>query len=228
MKNLTLTSLLFLITQLLFAQDSYRTLIYPDDNVELPNYTILPPVAATCFCVVSYNDLTNLNTRSGVALDLTSRVNLKFTGINQQSKSNRNKCNRVCTAKASSLSSSDYTKIAKAACNANRPSGTAIRAFSSVGTKAYRTAQHVGRLENVPAQTTNKYFCPTGWKMDDWRTNINRKCNKKLCDLDQAGNAFSNQEYGDAMFVWEGSVYQWKRASIESSVTKPGICRIIK
>ena len=113
---------------------------------------------ANCWCLVSINNLTNLKTSSGVIKDYGT-VGAAFTGITQQSDNNQTACNTRCTQKASPDTGS--AAIAASACSAGASNGTAVRAWSKVGTREYKSAQQIGTLIRANAV----YSCPSGYSL---------------------------------------------------------------
>ncbi len=118
--------------------------------------------AATCFCKVSKDVLWNKTSATGVLLDLTGEVNKSFTGAYQQHEDNQKSCKNTCAK----LIADKYTKnlgIAQATCAAGAANLTEIKAWSAVGTKAYREAAVVGVIVNQAPVTTTICRCPNGW-----------------------------------------------------------------
>jgi hypothetical protein len=109
---------------------------------------------ANCWCKVSINNLTNQKHASGVIKDYGSLGTYK--GINQQSDTNQTDCNTKCTYKAAPDDGS--AALASAACSAGAGNGVDVIAFSAVGTKEYKSAEHLGKIKRSAAQ----YSCPQG------------------------------------------------------------------
>jgi hypothetical protein len=156
---------------------------------------------ATCFCKISYKDLTNKEEATGVCLDLTKKVNLKFNGLAPQSDGNVRECNRACTAKASNLSEEEKNIIAKCACAAGEDNGRAIRAFAAVGTKSYDTAQAIGQLVSKPAAYRDDCKCKNGWYFNS----VTKKCAKDLCKVSQS---IPNRDLGDWGTIWNNTIVE--------------------
>jgi len=198
-----------------------------DEGIELPEsykskkLIIEKEVAKrTCFCVVSYNNLSNQKKRSGVCLDLTSRVNKTYRS---KSKKNAIRCNDACTKAARALSAADKQRIANCACAANRPNGHPITAFSALSTRKYMTADAIGTLENIPAQTRTDCTCPRGWTVDTGQTDINKKCKKQLCKTEYP---VPNQEIPGLGYIWDNQITQWIRGKCNTVITRAAICRL--
>jgi hypothetical protein len=179
----------------------------PNSNQEMVSFH------ATCFCVVSYNNLTNQHNATGVCLNLREVINHSYGGLNPQSEANRNDCNARCTNAAVALSAGQKQEIANCACGANVGNGTPIRAYSAVGVKAYKTAQQIGVLVNTPAVTNTTCTCPTGWYANAPIT-PNSKWNKALCGPMTATLAPpNNTQLGTWGFTWDNYIYVWGTAA---------------
>ena len=152
----------------------------------------------TCYCVVSYKNLTNQKKRSGVCLDLTGRVGHQYNGMSPH---NQKACNKRCTDVAKVLSSSDLNKIANCACSKGVKNNTDITAYSALSVKKYKTAHAIGRLVNKPASYNTTCNCPKGWTYDK----PNNKCKKAQCKLNDLS---SNQPLGEWGFIWNGTIWQ--------------------
>lgn len=166
--------------------------------------------AATCFCKISYDDLTNKTSATGVCLDLTSVVAHSYGGLFPQSDQNQTDCTTRCTNAAASYTGS--SGIASCACGAGVSNGTVVRAWSAVGTKEYKSAHQIGVVNRVPAQTEAR--CPTGW----WSATTNvdggvtpdGRCKKvsaqpmTVTPLPPNGTAVGS--YG---FTWGNAVWAW-------------------
>ncbi|MCF8246896.1 MAG: hypothetical protein K9J37_17900 [Saprospiraceae bacterium] len=136
----------------------------------------------TCYCVVSYDNLTNQPHRTGQCLDLTGVVNTSYSSM---SEANRNKCNDKCTTAASNLTAAQKQNIANCVCAAGKPTGTVIRAYSALSTKDYKTAQQIGTLTNSPESTQTTCKCPVGWWANtsnvDGGITADGQCKKPVC-----------------------------------------------
>lgn len=181
-------------------------------------------IKANCYCVVSYNDLTNEQSRSGVCLDLTGNVGLSFSGVNQQSTSKQRKCSERCSEEASSLSTAQLQAIANCACSAGKTTGTSLKAYSALGNKKYSSAHVVGLLENVPAQNETTCTCPNGWIVDNGQTDPNRRCKRELCNVEQP---ISNRELPNLPgYVWNNVLFQWIAGNCTTTEISPARCRL--
>jgi hypothetical protein len=229
MKNF-LTTFLFLINTITFSFAQTEIMLYDDNDFnyasdEMESFDInedaeiLEIVRANCFCKVSYNNLTNQKSASGVCLDLTSRVNMSFTGLSQGKPKNQRKCDKKCSEVAAALTAAEIQAIANCACAAPRPAGTKIVAFSALGARRYSSAQFIGTLVNTAATYQTSCSCPNGWQLD----NTHNKCKKALCST---GENTQNQGLGNWGFIWDNTIYQWKKANCTQSQTSAAVCRI--
>jgi|GEM_PF-3943169 len=180
---------------------------------------VIETVKANCFCKVSYNNLTNQKAASGVCLDLTSRVNMSFTGLSQGKPRNQRKCDKKCSEVAAALTAAEIQAIANCACAAPRASGTKLVAFSKLGARRYSSAQFIGTLVNTAASYSTSCSCPSGWELD----NTHNKCKKAVCN---SGMSSPNQELGSWGFIWNNVIYQWKKANCTQTLTSAAVCRI--
>ena len=167
--------------------------------------------AATCFCKISKDVLTNLTASSGVCRDLTATVGHSYTGLNQQGEANRQNCNDPrCKNAATPLIGNQA--VATACCQLGAANGTPIYAYSAVGTKTYRSGVHIGNLTNTPAVTQTK--CPVGWLANptnvDGGVTSDGKCKKlsaqPLLVPPLPPNGTPIGTYG---FTWGNAVYAW-------------------
>jgi hypothetical protein len=179
--------------------------------------TLMPEagVAATCFCKISKDNLWGATAGTGVCRDLTGVVNRTFTF---QTEPDQEACRLSCGPVAEPLKNNQ--SVAAACCAIGAPNGSAIRAFSAVGTKAYRPAREtvsglpivIGILTNTPAVTQTK--CPTGWLANptnvDGGVTSDGKCKKlsaipiSITPLPPNGTAIGT--YG---FTWQNGVWAW-------------------
>ncbi|HWN09894.1 MAG TPA: hypothetical protein VNO50_11635 [Pyrinomonadaceae bacterium] len=171
---------------------------------------ILP--TATCFCKISYNDLTNQKSASGVCLDLTGAVNKTYTGINPQKDANQTDCNTKCTAAAASHTGSQ--SMASCACAAGKPSGTVVRAWSAVGVREYKSAQQIGILTNQPQVSQTTCTCPPTWASNTTHANggvtTDGKCKKLACSSISITPLPANgTQLGNWGFTWGNSLIAW-------------------
>lgn len=229
MKNIT--SILFfsiLLLSNLWSQDSsnrdledYNWESELKTEVAIPD-SYKPQAKATCFCVVSYKDITNQRRRDGVCLDLTKKVNKTYKGLSPQREKNRNDCNKRCTKAAASLSNSTLVKVAKCACTKGVKNGTRIQAYSSVGNRKYRTSQYLGTLENIAPVSNTNCTCKTGEIYDK----PNNKCKKIVCSLDEKPFPSNGTKIGNWGFTWEGNIWKWSQANCITTQVSPGSCRL--
>ncbi len=207
-------------------QNNYFNLAYEESSIEpiAPINKTEEVVRANCFCKVSYNNLTNQKTATGVCLDLTSRLNLSFTGLNQQRPKNQRICNDKCTIMAASLTATEIQNIANCACSVPKPTGTALIAYSKIGTRKYRSAHLIGHITNTAAQTETNCTCPPGWTVDNGQSDIKRKCKKAICST---GHPVSNRELPNLPgFVWDNVIYQWIQGNCITNQTSAAVCRL--
>jgi hypothetical protein len=196
-------------------------------------------VAATCFCVISYDNLNYQLQRSGVCYDLTQAINTSYTGPNQQGSTNQDKCKALCNATAAYLISTETQKIADCACAAGKPTGTPLRGYSAVGTKAYVLANAtMGNLQNTAAVTTTTCQCPSGWLSNttnvDGGVTIDGKCKKQFGNLNPGvvlpdGTALGNWGFTWGNGIWAyGSTANGGEATCTMVVTQPKVCKLVK
>jgi hypothetical protein len=176
--------------------------------------TLMPEagVAATCFCKISKDNLWGATAGTGICKDLTPNVARNFTG---QSEPDQEACRLSCGPVAEPLKSSQ--SIAAACCAIGAPNGSAIRAFSAVGTKAYRPAREtvsglpivIGILTNTPAITQAK--CPAGWLAN--QTNVDGgvatdgRCKKLSGIMNITPSPPNGTEIGTYGFTWGNEVW---------------------
>jgi hypothetical protein len=170
---------------------------------------------ASCFCVVSINNLTNQTSATGVIKNYGSLAT--YTGLNQQGDTNQTNCNSKCTTTAAPDTGSQA--IATAACAAGAGNGTNVIAWSAVGTKEYKSAQSLGILKRAAAV----YNCPQGGALngtkcvitvaanpvcpkDYWYEGGNtKKCVKQACPAGSMPGVAAWAAVGGAV---NGGVYQ--------------------
>lgn len=189
---------------------------------------------ATCYCKITYTNLTGLTSASGVCQDLTGTVNKSYSGLDQQSDANQTDCNTRCTGAASSYTGSQA--IAACACAAGVVSGTAVRAWSAVGMKEYKTSQQIGVLKNTPKVTKTVWTCPAGWLANN--TNVNggvtwgaTGCKKLACRPNTITPLPDNGTLiGTWGFTWGNECYAFGStanggaATSVTTVVSPAVC----
>jgi hypothetical protein len=179
--------------------------------------------AATCFCKISKDNLTNSASATGVLKDLTSQVNMNFTGINQQSASNQKQCSDRCTNVAQSYSGQQ--SIATLACQAGAPNGTPIKAYAAVGTRKYDSAQFIGELKNIAAVT--QQVCPAGSLANptnvDGGVTSDGKCKKLVSTCPMNPTPPNGTQIGTWGFTWGSGVFQWIQPN--TTVTSQAQCK---
>ncbi len=197
-------------------------------------------VAATCFCVISYDDLNYKLQRSGVCYDLTQAINTSYSGPNQQGSANQAKCKSLCNATAASLISTETQKIADCACAAGKPTGTPLRGYSAVGTKAYVLANAtMGSLQNTAEVKTTTCQCPPGWLSDtnvDGGVTTDGKCKKLVCGPWDA-TAFPPPNPGVIVgtwgFTWQNQLWAFGTTAnggaptCTTVITQPKACKLV-
>lgn len=192
---------------------------------------------ATCFCVVSYNDLTGQTGRSGVCMDLTATVNKTYNGLLPMKDENRKDCQKRCSDAAYNLTPAQKQAIADCACAAGVASGTAIRAYGAVGTKEYQSDQALGILVNTPAVSQTTCKCPAGWMSNT--TNIDGgvtgdgHCKKIVCQpISITPFPANGTQLGNWGFAWGNALYAWGTAAnggaatCTTVITQPKQCRL--
>ena len=170
--------------------------------------------SATCFCKVSKNNLTNLNSASGVLLDLTGAVNKTYTGLFPQNDSNQTDCNTRCTTAAAPYTGNQ--NIAASACAAGAPNGTVVRAWSAVGMREYKSAQQIGVLINQPQVTNTTCTCPASWTCNGCSPQVNGgvttdgQCKKLVCQpFSISPFPPDRTQVGTWGFTWGNALYAW-------------------
>ena len=143
-----------------------------------------PLATATCFCKISYDDLSGKQSATNVCLDLTGTVNKSYTGVTPMQESNQVDCQTRCKNTTTALSSTQVQAIANAACDAGKPE-MFIRSYSAVGTKNYRMAKSLGYLHNSPEVSQITCKCRAGWisntSFQDGGVTADGKCYKAIC-----------------------------------------------
>jgi hypothetical protein len=258
MKYLTISPVTFALCFSLFTKSSIaqeaHSLELPKDNNQtlvitgLSPQPILPPqsihinktkdLAATCFCIISYDDLHYKLQRTGVCYDLTQAVNKTYSGVNQQGSANQNDCKARCNATVASLISVETQKIADCACAAGKPTGTPLRGYSAVGTKAYVVAnESMGKLQNTPEIKVTTCKCPTGWLSNtniDGGVTTDGKCKKHVGTitsniLPPDGTALGTWGFTWGNGIWAyGSVANGGEPACTTVVTQPNVCKLVK
>ena len=192
---------------------------------------------ATCFCVVSYNDLTDQQNRSGVCMDLTSIVNTSYGGAFPEKDDNRKDCARKCSDAAMQLTAPQKQAIADCACSAGLFNGTTIRSYSAVGTKRYQSDASIGILINTPQVTQATCNCPTGWAANttnvDGGVTADGKCKKLVCGPISTGPFPANgTQVGNWGFTWGNALYAWGSSAnggapiCKTVVVSPAVCKL--
>jgi hypothetical protein len=190
--------------------------------------------AATCFCKISKDNLTNLNSASGVLLDLTGAVGKTYTGLFQQSDANQTDCNTRCTSAAASYTGSQ--SIATAACAAGANNGTVVRAWSAVGTREYKSAQQIGVLQKQAQVSQTTCTCPPTWLSST--TNVpggvtgDGKCKKEAGScLNISPLPPNGTQIGSWGFTWGNSLVAYGSsanggaATCVTTIVSPAICK---
>ena len=222
LSNLQSQGLSNIINEPFLFNKNHPTIHAPIDSSELR----LIEKRANCFCVVSYDDLTNKPGRSGVCMDLTSRVGLSFTGLGQQSPKNQRKCDKRCSDVAGSLSTSELQAIANCACSRGKHTGVILRAFSSLGMRNYSSAHYLGKIVNMPAKYKTTCSCPNGWTVDNGQKATNRKCKKGIC---RVAVSVPNMELPNLPgFVWDNVIYQWTKGDCVTKLVSPAACKLVR
>jgi hypothetical protein len=185
---------------------------------------------AHCFCQVSHLDNTNRKQMIGEL----HRINISktYSFPCEQCDANQTDCNTRCTNAAAGLSAAEVQNIANIACSKGVPNGTAITAWSAVGTREYKSAQRLGILENIPASTTSTCKCPPGWLSNttnvDGGITTDGKCKKMVCNIPcTTGLPPDGALIGSWGFYYGKALWQWGAPNCTSTTT-PAICRINK
>lgn len=172
------------------------------------------PPSATCFCLISYDDLTNKKTQSGVCKDLTAELGVTYTGLNPQKDANQTDCNSKCQTLAATYQGNPG--MAACACAAGKPSGTLVRAWSAVGVKEYKAAQQIGVLINQPQVTKTTCTCPAGWTCNGCSPQVaggvttDGACKKVVCQpFSIAPFPPDGTQVGTWGFTWGNALVAW-------------------
>ncbi len=155
---------------------------------------------ATCFCVMSKDNLVGVKHRSGVCPsggDLTGYVNKVYSEAFPQREHNQMDCNNRCK-----MASNQF---------AGSATGTVVRPYSAVGAAAYRA------VSDAPKK------CPPGWTSNTPQTSAgitpDGKCKRAAGQLTappyppngwQITNGTTNGLWG---FTWGNGVYAWGTSS---------------
>lgn len=211
----------------------------PSQSFQLDSISQPQKMTATCFCVISYDNLHFKLQRSGVCYDLTQAINKIYTGVNQQGSANQDDCKVRCNATAASLISTETQKIADCACAAGKPTGTPLRGYSAVGMKAYVVANEtMGNLQNIAEVKTTTCQCPSGWlsnanNVDGGVTN-DGKCKKHIGTLNPGVVLPNGTALGNWGFTWGDGIWAYGASSnggepiCTTVVTQPKVCKLVK
>jgi len=260
MNDSTKKYLVFSLCYLLFielgkAQESQQIELSKDNDNALiiaglsPRQQSFPPfhstqiselkaVAATCFCIISYDNLHYQLQRTGVCYDLTQAINKTYSGANQQGSANQNDCKARCNATAASLISTETQKIADCACAAGKPTGTPLRGYSSVGTKAYVVANEtMGNLQNIAEVKTTTCKCPTGWLSNtnvDGGVTTDGKCKKNVGTINSSILPPDGTVLGSWGFTWGNGIWAYGSSANGGEptctivITQSKVCKLVK
>lgn len=204
-------------------------------NPDAPAVQVLN-ATATCFCVISYNDLTDQQSRSGVCMDITNIVNTTYSGVFPEKDDNRKDCQKKCSDAAYNLSAAQKQAIADCACAAGVGNGTPIRAYSAVGVKRYQSDQAMGTLVNIPAVVQTTCKCPVGWWSNtsnvDGGVTADGKCKKPVCGPIGVTPPANGTPVGTWGFTWGNALYAWGTAAnggaatCKTIVVSPAQCKL--
>lgn len=169
---------------------------------------------ATCFCKVSYDNLSGEKNATGVCLDLTGVVNKQYCGWNRQSLTNQQDCSQRCTNAVSALTAAQKQAVADCMCSNGKPTGARATAYSAVGTKEYNSAAPLGTLTNSPAIIQTTCTCPQGWLSNTNNQNggitTDGKCKKAVCGPIVGCDPLPNgTPIGNWGFTWDNWIYTW-------------------
>ncbi len=212
-----------------------------DANSPVPKNPEAPAIqeinaTATCFCVISYNDLTDQQTRSGVCMDITNIVHTTYSGVFPEKDDNRKDCQKKCSDAAYNLSAAQKQAIADCACAAGVGNGTPIRAYSAVGVKRYQSDQAMGTLVNTPAVVQTTCRCPVGWLANtsniDGGVTTDGKCKKLVCGPIAVAPPADGTQVGSWGFTWGNSLWAYGSAAnggaalCRTLVISPKVCKL--
>jgi hypothetical protein len=191
---------------------------------------------ATCFCKVSFNNLTGQTGSSGVCLDLTSAVGKTYSGVFPMKDENRKDCQTRCSDVAASLSATQKQAIADCACSNGVGSGTAIRAYGAVGTKEYQSDQTLGTLVNNPEVKNTTCKCPIGWLSNttniDGGVTTDGNCKKIVCQPIGVAPPPNGTPVGTWGFIWGNALYaigsnvNGGAANCVTVLVSPKVCKL--
>lgn len=188
---------------------------------------------ARCWCIVSFDDLTNKKTKSGVCHDFGAIFT--FKGVNPENSDNETRCNTMCTDAAKDL---PKQALADCACASGKNSGTVIRAWSKVGDREYKSAHGFGTLVNQAEVSVTTCTCPTGWLANPSNQNggvtTDGKCKKGICTWNE--REFPSPPNGTPIgtwgFTWANGLYVWGSAAnggvavCKTVITTPRLCKL--
>jgi hypothetical protein len=191
---------------------------------------------ATCFCVVSFNNLTGQTGRSGVCLDLTGTVNKSYSGLLPMKDDNRKDCQTRCSDAAAKLSATQKQAIADCACSNGVGTGTTIRAYGAVGTKEYQSDQSLGTLTNNAQVSNTTCKCPVGWLSNttniDGGITTDGNCKKIVCQPIGVAPPPNGTPVGTWGFIWGNALYaigsnvNGGAANCVTVVVSPKVCKL--
>lgn len=165
---------------------------------------------ATCFCVISKDDLNGHKSRSGVCQALDSNVNWSYSGATPQKEANQHDCDvNRCAPTANGFVG--LQSVATACCAIGATNGTIIRAYSAVGNKDYRPSKVIGTLVRTPGIVNHK--CPVGWLShpleQDGGVTPSGKCKKLSATLTVMPLPPDNTALGTYGYTLSNKVWAW-------------------
>jgi hypothetical protein len=191
---------------------------------------------ATCFCKVSFNNLTGQTGSSGVCLDLTSAVGKTYSGVFPMKDENRKDCQTRCSDAAAALSATQKQAIADCACSNGVGTGTTIRAYGAVGTKEYQSDESLGTLTNNAQVSNTTCKCPVGWLSNttniDGGITTDGNCKKIVCQPIGVAPPANGTPVGTWGFTWGNALYAYGNAANAGAancvtvVVSPKVCKL--
>lgn len=187
---------------------------------------------AHCFCSLACEDNTNYKGSpvKGWLWDAGSLAT--YSGPFQQGDANQTRCNTLCTDKIAAIWNAQ--NAASLACGHGCADGSAIRGWSKVGTREWKSAQMVGTLVNTPAQTQTRCTCPAGSRNGDWVDGgpvpVGTRCAAVVCDryptIPAGSYPPNNTQLGTWGFTWGTFIAQFVNATCTTTQTAAAICKI--
>ena len=194
---------------------------------------------ATCFCVLSTDNIEGRGTPLGFHIEQTGEVNTSYTGVYQQHEDNQVDCARRCRTQIETYKGS--ANSAAPFCAVGFKTGQGLAAYSKVGTRNYRKSTDSRQtpdfmillLENVPQEHSVTYTCPATWISNSsgipGGQTADGRCKKLAGKISPEPSAPTN--IGEWGFTWGNEVWAYGSAANGGAPTSvvftgpPGVCR---